>query len=163
MINIIAAVAANGIIGCHGKIPWDIPEDRARFRELTTGNICIMGRRTYESIGRPLPDRINIVVSANQSLFSRNLRTVRSLEEAIKLAQKCADMSGGDQEIFICGGKRIYAEGLEIADRVYLTEIDKKYEGDAFFPEFDKSSFELTKQERREELGLSFYVYDRKK
>ena len=163
MINIIAAVAANGIIGKKGKIPWDIAEDRAYFRKLTTGNVCIMGRKTYESIGRPLPDRINIVVSSSQSLFSRNLRTVRSFDEAVKLAEKCAEMSSDGQEIFICGGKRVYAEGLEIADRLYLTELDRKYEGDAFFPEFDKSKYELVQQDRRDDLELSFSVYEKKK
>ena len=162
MINIIAAVAANRIIGSKGKIPWDIPEDRAYFRNLTKGNICIMGRKTYESIGRPLSDRINIVVSSTQSLFSRNLRTVRSFDEAVKLARKCAEMSSGAQEIFICGGKRIYAEGLEIAERLYLTELDRKYEGDAFFPEFDKSKYELVQQDRRDDLGLSFSIYEKK-
>lgn len=162
MINIVAAVAANGVIGCNGKIPWDIPEDRAFFRKLTKGNICIMGTRTYESIGRPLPDRINIVVSSSQSLFSRNLRTVKSLDEAVKLAQKCAEQCGGDMEIYLCGGKRIYAEGLEVADRIYLTELDRPYEGNAFFPEFDKSKYELVQHERRDDLGLSFSVYEKK-
>ncbi|MCR4796376.1 MAG: dihydrofolate reductase [Ruminococcus sp.] len=163
MINIIAAVAANGVIGCKGKMPWDIPEDRAYFRKLTKGNICIMGRHTYESVGRPLPERINIIVSSSQSLFSRNLRTVRSFDEAVKLAQKCSEMSGGEQEIFICGGRRIYAEALDMADRLYLTELDRPFEGTVMFPDFDKSRFELVEQERRDDLGLSFSVYEKKK
>ena len=162
MINIIAAVSANGAIGKSGAIPWDIPEDRAYFRRLTIGNICIMGRVTYESIGRPLPDRINIVISSRKKFAADNLRTVSSLGEALKLAKNCVKLSGRDMEIFICGGERLYREGLSFADRLYLTELDDEYDGDAFFPEFDRNIFALKQRERKDGLALSFSVYERK-
>ncbi|MBQ6181955.1 MAG: dihydrofolate reductase [Ruminococcus sp.] len=161
MINIIAAVSANGAIGKDGAVPWDIPEDRAYFRRLTTGNICIMGRVTYESIGRPLPDRINIVISSQKKFTADNLRTVSSFDEALKLAESCVKLSGRDMEIFICGGERLYSEGLPLAHRLYLTELDGVYNGDAFFPEFDRNIFKLKHRERKEELALSFSVYER--
>ena len=161
MINIIAAVSSNRVIGCGGSIPWDIPEDRAYFRRLTTGNICIMGRVTYESIGRPLPDRINIVVSSQKKYCGELLRTVPDMRAALRLADECVKFSGGKMEIFLCGGERIYSEGLSHADRLYLTEISRSVEGDAFFPEFDKRKFVLKKSEHRDELSLRFSVYER--
>ena len=161
MISIIAAVSSEGVIGRGGSIPWDIPEDRAYFRGLTVGNICIMGRATFESIGRPLPNRINIVVSSKENYCGDLLRTVPDLNAALRLAEECVRQSGGGMEIFLCGGERIYSEGLSHADRLYLTELDLSTEGDAFFPEFDKNEFKLISRDRREELSLSLSVYER--
>lgn len=158
MICIIAAVAANGVIGANGGIPWDIPEDRRYFRELTTGGVVIMGRRTYESIGRPLPDRYNIVVSGTGIFAGRSLRTAGNLEKALKLGKRYISRNGAG-DIFLCGGAEIYRQGLEYADRLYLTELYDEYEGDVSFPEFDREIFRPVQVQDHPELRLRFSVY----
>lgn len=158
MISMIAAVSASGVIGAGGGIPWNIPEDMAHFREVTTGSPVIMGRRTFESIGRPLPGRYNIVVTSG----SVPAESAASLEEAIDKAQKAADSGKWRSEIFLIGGGRIYAEGMGIADRIYLTELYDDYPGDTYFPEIDPAVFSLTSFQDRPELRLRFCVYDRK-
>lgn len=159
MISIIAAAAKNGVIGSNGRIPWDIPEDRAHFRKITSGGIVIMGRRTYEEIGSPLPDRFNIVVSASRSFSGRSLRTAGSLRKALAIAAVRARKTG--EQVFLCGGGKIYARGLKYASRIYLTELDDEYSGDAFFPKFSKKSFRCVSRTRSDELRLCFCVYER--
>lgn len=126
-ISIIAAMSNNRVIGRGGSIPWKIPEDLRRFRELTLGHTVIMGRRTFESIGRPLDGRRNIVVTHQQSYSRQGIVVVHSLEEAIK-------SSGPDEELFICGGSELYRQGLPLCSMVYLTIVDLDVEGDTFFP-----------------------------
>ena len=133
MIAIIAAVARNRVIGCNGRIPWDLPADRRHFRETTMGQAVIMGRRTYEEIGHPLPGRLTIVVSAGSTFSGPDLLTVRSLAEGI--------MAAGEHDVFIAGGARLYREALPLAEVLYLTEIDADYAGDTFFPAFDVSNY----------------------
>ena len=159
MINIIAAVAANGVIGSGGKIPWHIPQDMNYFRRITSGHIIIMGRRSFEEIGRPLPDRLNIVVSRSKSFRSSGLITAKSLSQAVELAEKEIKNGKLRREIFLCGGAGIYREGLGIADRLYLTELDREYEGDVYFPHFSGKDFRLVSSERYDEAELSFNVY----
>lgn len=161
MISIIAAAAKNGVIGSGGDIPWDIPADRAYFRKITTGGVVIMGRRTYESIGFPLPDRYNIVVSRSKHFSGKMLRSAESLEKAIMLARAYAEKHRGISGIFLCGGERIYAEGLKYAQRIYLTELDDRFDGDRFLPEFSSDEFTLTSRTRDEGSRLYFSVYDR--
>jgi dihydrofolate reductase len=134
VVNIIAAYSRGRVIGSGGRIPWNIPEDKRRFRLLTTGHIVIMGRKSYEEIGKPLAGRANIIVSGSADFSGENLYTARSLPESLELAADIAEKRGGC-EIFLCGGERIYREGLAFADRLYLTEIDAFFPGDAFFPE----------------------------
>ena len=137
MIGLIVARSKNNVIGKNGKIPWDIPGEQSQFKELTVGNVVVMGRKTYEEIGRPLPDRMNIVVSKSALFYGDNLITVRSLREAIDV--------GGKSDIFVCGGYNLYKEAIPVADKMYITEIDMEIEnGDVFFPEFDKNDFTLT-------------------
>ncbi len=159
MINIIAAVAANGVIGSGGKIPWYIPQDMHYFRRITSGHIIIMGRRSFEEIGRPLPDRLNIVVSRSKSFRSSELITAKSLGQAVELAEKEIKNGKLRREIFLCGGAGIYREGLGIADRLYLTELDREYEGDVYFPHFSGKDFRLVSSERCDEAELCFNVY----
>lgn len=158
MISMIAAVSASGVIGAGGGIPWNIPEDLAHFRKVTTGSPVIMGRRTFESIGRPLLGRYNIVVTSG----SVPAESAASLEEAIEKARKAADSDEWRSEIFLIGGGRIYAEGMGIADRIYLTELYDDYHGDTYFPEIDPAVFSLTSFQECPELRLRFCVYDRK-
>lgn len=155
-ISIIAAVSKNGVIGSKGRLPWDIPEDRLHFKWLTTGNVLIMGRKTFESIGSALTDRQTIVVTKTAE-YSGDPVAARSLEEAIEIAQKAENAP----EIFICGGEQIYAEGMKYARQLYLTELDDEYEGDTRFPEFDREKFSLVKSVRSDKNRLSFRLYER--
>ena len=127
MISIIAAVSNNGVIGVDNKLPWDLPEDLKRFKELTTGNVVIMGRKTYESIGKPLPNRINIVITRNKDFFVPGVLTANSLNSALLKA-------GGNKDIFIIGGGEIYEQSMGFADKLYITEVDMEVEGDTKFP-----------------------------
>lgn len=134
MIAIIVAHDKNRVIGKNGRIPWNIEGEKRRFRELTTGNVVIMGRRTYDEIGKPLPNRETIVVSNTCSYDGPACRTATSLSEAIEMA--------GDKDIYIAGGSRLYAEALSLADRLYVTEIDAEFEGDTYFPGYDREMYE---------------------
>lgn len=133
MIALIVAFANNQVIGNKGCIPWKIKGEQRRFRELTTGNVVIMGRRSYEEIGRPLPNRTTIVVSSTKNFDGDNCFTAKSLDDAIKIA--------GDRDIYISGGARLYEEALPIVEKMYITEIDCVIEGDTYFPIFDKAKF----------------------
>jgi len=137
MIALIVAVSKNGVIGNKGKIPWSIPEEQSRFKKLTTGNIVIMGRCTYEEIGHPLPNRYTIVISKTKRFTAVNCTTANSFNEAMAIASKRT----GD--IFIAGGSRVYKEALPLCDRLYITEIDAEIVGDRYFPSFDKSLYTL--------------------
>lgn len=156
MISIIAAYAKNRVIGKDGRIPWKIPGEQKRFKELTTGNVVIMGRRTYEEIGRPLPNRQTYLISSTLRVEEENCHTVDSLDEAIRLA--------GDREIFISGGGMLYKEALPMADRLYITEIDLDVEGDAFFPEYSKDDFTVIGRELHDgEIPYAYITLERNK
>lgn len=129
-ISIIVAIARNGVIGNDNRLLWHIPEDLKRFKSLTTGHPVIMGRKTFESIGRPLPRRRNIVITRQKDFAPEGCETAHSLEEAI-------GMCDPRQELFIIGGEQIYRQALPLAGRLYLTLLEKEYEGDTFFPEID--------------------------
>ena len=141
MISIIVAVAKNGVIGKAGKMPWKIPGEQRQFKELTTGHVVIMGRKSYEEIGHPLPDRKNIVVSKTKVFDGENLCTARSLGEALTLA--------GKEEIFIAGGAELFREALLIADKIYMTYVDLEVpNGDRFFPDFPKEKYMIVELEK---------------
>ena len=150
MIAIIAAVAKNRVIGSHGKIPWHIAEDFRKFKSLTKGNVVIMGRRTFESIGRPLPDRTNVVVSATMEEVP-GIIIARSLRSAISRAQ---DRGG---KIFICGGARLYEEGIAIADTMYISHVKGDFDGDTLFPDYDESEWEKVSCERFDDFMFCEY------
>lgn len=133
-INIIAAIDEKRGIGKEGKLPWYIPEDLKHFKEITTGNTIIMGRKTFESIGKVLPNRQNIVVSRDQNLQIEGVLVVGSLQEAIEKAEK---------EIFIIGGGQIFKEAIFFADKLYLTLVEGDYACDAFFPDFSEFTNEI--------------------
>ena len=155
MIALIVAFANNQVIGNKGCIPWKIKGEQKRFKELTTGNVVIMGRRSYEEIGRPLPNRRTIVVSGTKNFDAENCYTAKSLEEAIKLA--------GDKNIYISGGARLYEEALPLVEKMYITEIDCDIEGDTYFPEFDKDMFKKEINERFDgEIPYTYVTYTRK-
>ena len=150
MICIIAAAAHNNVIGSDGKIPWNIEADRKHFKCLTTGHVIIMGRRTFEEIGRPLPGRTNAVITSSK-VKCGGIEVFTSLNQALEKYK--------NQTVFICGGERLYKEALPLADKIYLTEIDLETEGDRFFPEFDSSKF--TRKITGEAEGVKFIEYER--
>ena len=154
MLAIIAAYDRNRVIGRDGHMAWHIPGEQRRFRELTTGAAVIMGRRTWQDIGHPLPDRLNIVLSGNPGFTAPGCLVARSLEEAIALA--------GELDIYISGGAAVYAQALPLAQRLYLTEIDAAYPGDTFFPDFDESLYVRHLDERHDgPVPFSHYTYTR--
>lgn len=160
MISIIVAIARNGVIGSGNNLIWHISEDLRRFKAITTGHPVVMGRKTYESIGRPLPNRTNVVITRQSDFKAEGCVVVHSLQEAI---QQFAE----DEEVFIIGGGSIYAEALPLTKRIYLTEVDADYEGDTYFPQWDRSSWQLIAQEhfaRGEKFAqpFAFLTYERR-
>ena len=149
-ISIIVATAKNGVIGVNNTLPWHLPEDLKRFRALTTGHHIVMGRKTYESLGRLLPNRTTVIVTRNAHYQVAGALIASSLNDAIK---KC----GNDEEIFLIGGAELYQDALKVANKLYITEIDLSIEGDAFFPKFDMTQWQKTSQEEGvSEQGLKF-------
>lgn len=156
-ISIIAAVARNGVIGRDNAMPWHLPDDLKRFRALTTGHPIIMGRRTHESLGRPLPERRNIVISRDPAFVAPGCEAMPALDAALAA---CA----GASEVFIIGGAQLYAAALPLADRLQLTEIEADFEGDTRFPPFDRRQWCETARERgraEADFGYDFVTYER--
>ncbi|MGH8759031.1 MAG: dihydrofolate reductase [Burkholderiales bacterium] len=145
-ISIVVAYAANRVIGSGGKIPWRLPEDLKRFKALTMGHHIVMGRKTWESIGRLLPGRKHIIISRKAGYDVPGAKVVDSFDAAIVAAS-------ADSDIFIIGGGETYASALHIADRILATEIDREYQGDACFPEFEKGHWRETARESREDAA----------
>ena len=142
MLSIIVAIAQNNTIGDQNALLWNIKEDMRRFRLTTSGHPVIMGRKTYDSIGRPLPNRTNVVIT-RQELQIDGCTVVHSLDEAIALFPN-------EEELFVIGGAQIYAEALPLADRLYLTVVHRNYEGDTSFPEIDYSAWQELHREEHE-------------
>lgn len=132
-ISIIVALSENRVIGRDNRLPWHIPDDLKRFKRLTTGHAIIMGRKTYESIGRPLPQRTNIIITRDKTFSVEGCVVVHSLDEAVRFAQK---LEGPEGEIFIIGGGQIFEQALPLVDRLYLTVVRGTHEGDVFFPDY---------------------------
>lgn len=156
-ISIIAAMAKNRVIGCNNALPWHLPEDLKHFRQLTMGHPILMGRRTFESIGKPLPGRTSIVISRNRDFDFPGVKAASSIPEAIALC-------GDSEEIFFIGGGELYRQAIGLANRIYLTEIQSEFEGDAYFPEIDAGKWrEISREKRASESGMAFdfAVYDR--
>jgi dihydrofolate reductase len=157
-LALIAAVARNGVIGEGNALPWRLPADLKRFRALTTGHTVIMGRRTWESIGRALPDRQNIVVSRKPGYAADGALVTASLDEALR----AATLPG---PVFCIGGGELYSLALPRAAALHLTEIDREFEGDTRFPDFDRTQWrESARQAHRapEGFGYAFVTYERR-
>ncbi len=151
-VAIIAAVARNGVIGHRNRMPWHLPEDLKRFKQLTLGHAVIMGRRTFESIGKPLAGRNNIVVTRSPDWTCAGCHAAHSLEAALAAVHEREDA-------FVIGGAQIYALAFPIASRLYITEIERDFEGDAFFPEFDRSRWREVSRESRVLEGAGGFSY----
>ncbi|WP_415889542.1 type 3 dihydrofolate reductase [Neptuniibacter sp. SY11_33] len=157
-LAIIVAQAKNRVIGVNNKLPWHLPEDLRYFKQVTMGKPIIMGRNTYESIGRPLPGRTNIVISRQESYAPQGVKVVSSLEAAIDMAESVA-MIDGASEAMVIGGGQIYAQAIEKADRLYLTEVDAEIEGDAWFPEFARENWKEVGRDDFSAEGPNPYNY----
>jgi dihydrofolate reductase len=161
-LEIVAAVAANGVIGRGGQLPWHLPADLKHFKSLTTGHPVIMGRRTFESIRKPLPNRRNIVVTTTWDAPPSGVEMARSLDDAIALT----DAHQGPR--FVVGGSVLYEAALERADALELTELDEPVEGDTFFPSFERTLWTVTRDlhhpaDDRHRFGFRIRRYERKR
>jgi dihydrofolate reductase len=149
-LSLIVAVSSNGVIGVNNTLPWHLSEDLKRFRALTTGHHIIMGRKTYESLNRLLPDRTTVIVTRNKGYEVPGAIITHSLEEAITHCEH-------DAEAFLIGGAELYVEGLKLANKLYLTEIHAEYQGDAFLPTIDLAQWqEISREQHVSAQGLSF-------
>ena len=164
IVSMIAAVAQNGIIGKDNDLVWNLPDDMKYFMQTTSGHPIIMGRKNYESIPdkfRPLPNRTNIIVTRNTDYTAEGAIVVFSLEDALSAAKET-----GADEVFIIGGGEIYSIGFPYADKLYISEIEGIYDGDTFFPEYNRDEWKETSRihhpaDDRHETAFDFVVYDR--
>lgn len=159
MISLVVAAARNNVIGKGNALPWSLPADLKHFRDITAGHTVIMGRKTFESIGRPLPNRRNIVITRQTDYAPEGVEVANSLDEALGRA-------GDGEEAFVIGGGQIFKEALPRADRVYLTRVEQDVEGDAFFPELGPSEWrEASRREgvvdEKNAIPHTFLVFDR--
>ena len=155
IVSLIAAVAENRVIGRNNSLPWDIPEDMERFRRITMGHPVILGRKTFEIVGHPLPGRKNIVLTKQEKYQAEGVVVVHNLRAAFAA---CGDA----EEVFICGGGTIFRETISLAQRLYLTLIHMAIEGDAFFPEIPKDFIEVTREDIDNLPPYYFVLYKRK-
>jgi dihydrofolate reductase len=161
-VSLIVAVSSNGTIGREGGLPWYLPADLRHFKRTTMGHHLIIGRRTWEEVGKPLPGRTMVVVTRSRKFAPEGAQVVRSVEQALELAAE-------DDEPFIGGGSQIYQIALarDLVDRIYLTRIHAEVEGDTYFPDFDLEEWDLVSEEHHDadeknEYPYSFLIYDRK-
>lgn len=157
MINIIVAYAKGRVIGKEGKIPWHLPSDLQHFKEITTGHTIVMGRKTFESIGRPLPERRNVVLTHSSAINLPGVEVVHNKDDVLALGN-----------VFVIGGESVYKQFLGIADRLYITEIALEVDGDAFFPAWDQQSFTMVSAQEgvldgKNSIPHTFYIYEREK
>ncbi len=156
IISIIAAMSLNRVIGYQGKIPWHIPGEQKRFKKITMGHSIIMGRKTYESLGKPLPGRTNIVITRQKNYSAPGCFVVDGLEAALK------NCPPNETEAFIIGGEQIFRLALPLAGKIYLTIIQKEIRGDVFFPEFSSTKFKEVQSEYVEAaLPYTFLIFER--
>jgi dihydrofolate reductase len=159
-LSLIVAMARNRVIGRDGKLPWHLSADLKRFKALTMGHHIIMGRKTWESIGRPLPGRTSIVITRDPAYAAPGAHAVDSLSSALKMARH-------DPEVFVIGGGEIYREALPLADRIYLTEVDAEFSGDTFFPALSPGKWHVSRREHSAAEGAQpdsqLVVYERRR
>ena len=152
-ISLIVAASRNNIIGSGGDLPWHLPDDLKNFKRLTTGKPIIMGRKTHESIGRPLPDRHNIVLTRDEGYVAEGCEVVNTVEDAINLAAEA-------DEVMVIGGGQVYAAFLPVARRIYLTRVHAEFDGDTEFPVLDDSEWQLVSTESHSADAQHLYAFD---
>ena len=144
-ISILVAMAKNRVIGRNNALPWQLPPDLKRFKELTMGHHIVMGRKTYESIGRPLPGRTSVIITRQPDYQVPGAIVVASIDQALKV---CSEGKEIDQEIFVIGGAQIYRQSLGLCQRIYITEIQQEFDGDTLFPELNQPEWRETSREK---------------
>ena len=162
-LSLIVAVSRNGVIGLNNQLPWHLPEDLKYFKSVTMGKPIVMGRKTYDSIGRPLPGRANIVIPRDLAWSAPGVEVAQSLDAALALG-KAACEAAGAEEIMVIGGEQIYRMCIENADRLYLTQVDAEVEGDAFFPDIDLDAWhqvDMKLPETTDTHPYKFLILDR--
>ena len=168
ILSHIAATSENNVIGFKGELPWDIPEDLKYFFNKTKHKILIMGRKSFDSLGKPLPNRLNVILTRQkdfQDKYShfKNTLVFTNFDKALKYSIQPAQIEKYGNEIFIGGGGEIYKQTLLLMDRLYVTRIYKSYEGDAFYPEIPEEKFQLVSQvDRKDPVPFSFLIYEKK-
>ncbi|MCS5593628.1 MAG: dihydrofolate reductase [Porticoccaceae bacterium] len=157
-LSLIVAMSRNGVIGLDDRLPWHLSEDLKYFKSVTMGKPIIMGRKTFDSIGRPLPGRCNIVITRNPNWIEPGVKIAQTIDQAMLLGRQACEESGGE-EVMVIGGEQIYRITLAVADRIYLTEVDADIKGDAFFPEFDRSTWSQVKVKHPEGTDSPAYRF----
>ena len=158
MIAMIVAMGENHVIGKDNQMPWHLPNDLKWFKQVTGGHSIVMGRKTFESIGKPLPNRQNIILTRQSDYQPAGTTTVSSIKEALQLAQ--------EEDLFVIGGANVYQQFLPYADRLYITKIHETFEGDAYFPDFDQKDWKMIKKragqmDEKNKFAHDFYIYQR--
>jgi dihydrofolate reductase len=166
-LALIAAVARNGVIGRDNQLLWRLKSDLQHFRRQTIGRPVLMGRKTFDSIGRPLPGRLTIVITRDGSFHAEGVLTSSSIEEAVQLAERSASRTINAERVMVAGGGEIYAQTIDRAARLFITEVDLEVDGDAFFPKIDRSVWLDTWRESHpmgpdDEAAFSFVEYVRR-
>ncbi len=161
IVSLITAVSENGVIGLDGAVPWHLPAELKLFKRITMGHYLILGRKTYESIGRPLPGRKMVVLSRQTNFNAQGCQVVSSLEQGLEIAR-----ADGETEVFIGGGAVIYAQALPLANRIYLSRVHKVLSGDTFFPAFDQHAWQIVERHHYpivpgQEHAFTFEVLER--
>jgi dihydrofolate reductase len=161
MISHIVAMDQNRVIGKENRLPWHLPADLAYFKKVTMGHAIIMGRKTFESIGRPLPGRENVIITRNQSFQAKGCTVIHSIEEVRQFAAKHND------EVFVIGGAELFRATFPFAERLYVTKIEASFSGDTFYPAFDESEWQLVSytkgiKDEKNPYDYTFIVYERK-
>jgi dihydrofolate reductase len=165
-VALVVAVARNGVIGADGGLAWRISDDLKWFKKVTMGKPVVMGRKTFQSIGRALPGRDNIIITRSADFSADGVVVARSIDAALALARKCAERSAAD-EISVIGGGEIYVQTLPLADRIYLTRVDVEVEGDVVFPEIDSRQWSehpqgACEKNQRNQHDCEFFILDRR-
>lgn len=154
-LSLIVAMANNRTIGRNNELPWYLPEDLKYFKSVTMGKPIVMGRKTFDSIGRPLPGRLNIVITRNAEWQHPGVKTAASLQQAVAIA---AEANPQDQEVMVIGGEEIYRTAIELADRLYITRVQAEVEGDAFFPQYNESEWqEVSRQQPGSQGDIPYF------
>lgn len=160
MISFLVAMDENRVIGLNNDMPWHLPADLAYFKKMTTGHTIVMGRKTYESIGRALPNRKNVILTRDQKFTAENCIVIHSIDEALAI------MDNNDEEYFVIGGTEIFQQFFPYADRLYITQINEKFEGDTYFPPFDSKEWKVVSREQgikneKNPYDYEFLIYEK--
>ncbi len=164
IVSVIVATSLNNVIGLNNSLPWHLPKDLAYFKKITTGSVIIMGRKTYESIGKALPNRLNIVVTRDSSYDALDAEVCNDIESAISLAKDFLKNNTEKKEVFIIGGANIFKQTIATADKLYLNIVKANFDGDTFMPEINWDDWQLEMQEDNKKdsknaFDISFLVY----